>query len=313
MTAAWAPVVADAELERLIAAYGNDFTADARAGRFDPITGRDAELDDLVLILLQRGRKNAVLLGPAGVGKTALVTGLAQRVAAGEVPDLLAGARLIEIDMARMAAGTDGPAAFQGRFIPLCKGVAERARAPGAVRTILFVDEMHQIMPSCRGSAYAGLSDVMKPYLTAGDLMVIGATTLDEYREYVARDPALDRRFQRITLRVPSAAETRAILDALAPRYEAHHGVEVPRALRALIVELTEAHLRRRNQPDKSIVTMDAAMARHVQARGRGGVLEAESVYHMVAREAGITPAALDDPARLTRLEAAYGGGHGQA
>ncbi len=220
VTEAWAPLVDDAELERLISAYGNDFTSMARAGRFDPITGRDKELDDLVLILLQRGRKNAVLLGPAGVGKTALAHGLAQRVAGGAVPDLLADSRVLEIDMARMAAGTSGPAEFQSRFIPLCKGVAERARRPGLPRTVLFIDEMHQIMPSCEGSAYAGLSNVMKPYLTAGDLMVIGATTLDEYREYMALDSALDRRFQRITLRAPNAVETLRILRAVLPGYE---------------------------------------------------------------------------------------------
>lgn len=303
MTDTWAPLVPEEELERLLHAYGNDFTQIAREKRYDPITGRDKELDDLILILLQRGRKNAVLLGPAGVGKTALVAGLAQRVVAGNVPGLLTDARLIEIDMARMAAATSGPAEFQGRFIPLCKGVAERARKTDSPRIILFIDEIHQIMPSCRGSAYAGLSDVMKPYLTIGDLMVIGATTLDEYREYVTLDPALDRRFQRVTLHVPTEKETLPILRSVLPGYVRHHGIDVPDVLLALIVHLTEAHMRRRNQPDKSIVTLDAAMAHHVQTEGKGGTLTPSSIYHMVAREAGLSaPCALHDPKLLEKL-----------
>lgn len=303
MTQNWKPTVSDEELENLITAYGNDFTADAADGRFDPITGRDKELDDLVLILLQRGRKNAVLLGPAGVGKTALAIGLAQRVALGKVPEMLKGARVIEIDMARMAAGTSNPAEFQGRFIPFCKGIAERERNKSGKRTILFIDEIHQIMPSCEGSAYKGLSNVMKPYLTIGDLMVVGATTEYEYREYVLLDPALDRRFQKINLREPSPSETYTILKAVRGGYEKHHGITVSDLMLLLIIELTEEHLKRRTQPDKSIITLDAAMAYYVQHLGKTGELDAHSVNYMVSRETGLAVAAIDDPKLLKTLE----------
>lgn len=198
MTQQWQYLVTNSELEDLITSYCNDFTANARAGRYGPITGRDREVDETILILLQKGRKNAVLLAPAGVGKTAMVVALAQKVVNNEVPDYLKDCRLIEVDLARMAAGTSSPAEFQERFIPLCKGIAERYYDPENPRIIIFLDEIHQIMPNCEGSSYKGLSDVMKPYLTAGDLMVIGATTLDEFRMYVATDPALDRRFQKV-------------------------------------------------------------------------------------------------------------------
>ena len=211
----WNYLVTNEEFENLITSYCTDFTALAKQGRYGPISGRDKEIDETILILLQKGRKNAVLLAPAGVGKTALVVGLAQKIIAGDVPDYLQDARLIEVDMARMAAGTSSPAEFQERFIPLCKAVAERYHNPELPRTILFLDEIHQIMPNCVGSAYAGLSDVMKPYLTAGDMMVIGATTLDEFRMYVSTDPALDRRFQKVFLSVPNVPETYNILKSL--------------------------------------------------------------------------------------------------
>ena len=168
MTQDWNYTVTNVELENIIDAYCTDFTRLAKQGRYGPITGRDREVDETILILLQKGRKNAVMLAPAGVGKTALVVALAQKIADHDVPEYLQDARLIEVDLARMAAGTNGPAEFQERFIPLCKGIAERYHDPELPRIILFLDEIHQIMPSCVGSSYAGLSDVMKPYLTAG-------------------------------------------------------------------------------------------------------------------------------------------------
>lgn len=302
MTAAWNYTVTNEELENLISSYCTDYTMLAKQGRYGPITGRDKEVDETILILLQKGRKNAVLLAPAGVGKTALVVALAQKIAEDDVPEYLRDARLIEVDLARMAAGTSNPAEFQERFIPLCKGVAERFHESDNPRIIMFIDEIHQIMPSCKGSSYAGLSDVMKPYLTAGDLMVIGATTLDEFREYVALDPAMERRFQKVFLKIPNVEETYAILKALRPGFEKHHGVEISNNTLMMIVHLTEEHMRKRNQPDKSIITMDSAMAYHVKENGTKGEVSLNSVYYMVGRETGLNKNALHDEKKLARV-----------
>jgi ATP-dependent Clp protease ATP-binding subunit ClpA len=302
MTAVWNYSVTNEELENLINNYCTDFTALARAGRYGPISGRDKEVDETVLILLQKGRKNAVLLAPAGVGKTAMVVALAQKVVNDEVPEYLRDARLIEVELARMAAGTSSPAEFQERFIPLCKGVAERYHDPKNPRIILFIDEIHQIMPGCVGSSYAGLSDVMKPYLTAGDLMVIGATTLDEFRLYVAQDPAMDRRFQKVFLKVPDTTETYNILKSIRPGFEKHHRVSVSNVSLMLIVQMTDEHMRKRNQPDKSIITLDSAMAYHVKTHGTGTELSTDSIYYMVARETGLNRQALHDEKKVQRI-----------
>lgn len=286
-------VVSDAELDELIHKYCRDHTALDRMGRYDPITGRERETLEVILILLQKGRKNAVLLAPAGVGKTALVVGLAQQINKGNVPDYLRDARVIEVDMPSMAAGTSSPAEFQGRFIPLCKGLAERYHHPEYPKYILFLDEIHTIMPSATGSAYAGLSEVMKPYLTIGDLHVIGATTLDEFRIYVKPDPALDRRFQQVPLKVPNEPETVKILKAMKAGFEKHHKIAIPDDCIERIVQLTAQHLPRRNQPDKSIIVMDGACAYHVLYKGTGGALDMEAVNRIVSIESKIHPDAL--------------------
>jgi ATP-dependent Clp protease ATP-binding subunit ClpA len=302
MSENWHYVVTDEELDDLIRKYCNDFTRLAKAGRYDPITGRDREVDEVILILLQKGRKNAVLLAPAGVGKTALAVALAQRVVADDVPDYMKNSRILEVDLARMASGTNGPAEFQERFIPLCKGLAERYHNPEIPRTVLFIDEIHQIMPNCEGSAYKGLSDVMKPYLTVGDLMVIGATTLDEFRLYVASDPALERRFQKVFLNPPNIKETYDILKALRPGHERHHGVSISNLSLMLIIYLTNEHMRRRNQPDKAIITMDAAMAFQVKEHGKGEEVSLDSVYYMIGRETGLNKQALHDEKLIQRV-----------
>ena len=295
MTEQWDYAVPDEELETLIKKYCTDFTDLERKGRYDPITGRDREIDDCILILLQKGRKNACFLAPAGVGKTATVVGLAQRIVRGDVPEFFQNARVIEVELARMAAGTHSVAEFHARFLPLCKGVAERYHNPDEPQIILFVDEIHQIMPNCEASSYKGLSDTMKPYMTAGDLMVLGATTLDEYRMYVAQDPALDRRFQKIFLKAPNITETYRIMQALRGGYEQHHRLRISNELLMLIVRLAEEHMRKRNQPDKSIITMDAAMAYHVKEHGTDRDVSEESVYYMVARETGLNAKAMHD------------------
>ncbi len=285
--------LSDGELNELIAKYCTDFTENARLDRYDPITGRDRELDETILILLQKGRKNVMLQAPAGVGKTALCVGLAQKIVAGNVPEYLKDARVLELDLASMAAGTSTISEFQGRIVPLLKGIGERYRDTTQPKTILFIDEIHQIMPSCEGSSYRGLSEVMKPYLTAGALNVIGATTKDEYRIYVEVDPAMDRRFQKVELTVPDEDQTYTILQNLRSRYTDHHKVDISDTVLRVIVKLTNQHIRKRNQPDKSIITMDAALAWQVMHDGNGGELKLENVYTIVARETGLHPEAL--------------------
>ncbi len=287
--------IADDDLEDLIHAYCRDFTDLCRKNRFDPITGRDVEIDQTVLILLQKGRKNCCYLAPAGVGKTALVAGLSQQIVSGNVPEYLRNARVLEVDLASMAAGTESSAEFQGRFVPMCRGFAERYHYEEYPKYILFFDEVHTIMPTATGSAYKGLSEVMKPYLTVGDLQVLAATTLDEYRVHVAEDPALDRRFQKIHLKVPDERETFLILQNLRGGYEKHHHITIPDECLELITRLTGHYLRRRNQPDKSIVIMDAACAHAVKENGRGCTLSKWNVKFMLGKEANINPKALED------------------
>ena len=283
------------ELDELLHKYCRNYTDLAKDGRFDKIVGRDAEIDQVMLILLQRNRKNACMLAPAGVGKTALVAGLAQAVVKDRVPDYLKGAQVLELDMPAMAAGTNSPGEFQERFIPICRGLAERYHDPDLPRYIIFIDEIHTIMPTAVGSAYAGLSEVMKPYMTVGDLHILGATTLDEFRQYVAIDPALDRRFQKVNLSMPTSEETILILKGIKDSYEKHHKLTISDEVIEEVVKMTEEHMRKRSQPDKSIITMDAACGWQNMFRSEDRELSKEAVYMMVAKETGINPAALTD------------------
>ena len=283
------------DFDELLKQYCRNYTTMAREGQFDKIVGRDKEIDQVMLILLQRNRKNACMLAPAGVGKTALVAGLAQAVVAERVPEYLKNAQVIELDMSAMAAGTNSPGEFQERFIPICKGLAERYHDPDLPKYIMFIDEIHTIMPTVHGSAYAGLSEVMKPYMTVGDLHILGATTLDEFRMYVALDPAMDRRFQKVNLSLPSAEETAMILKGIRSSYENHHKLTIPDECIDEIVKLTEEHMRKRNQPDKSIITMDAACGWQNMYQSDVRELSLEAVYMMVAKETGLNPAAFTD------------------
>ncbi|MDE1901683.1 MAG: ATP-dependent Clp protease ATP-binding subunit [Alphaproteobacteria bacterium] len=290
-------VISDAELDGLLSRYTRDITAQQRAGRFDPITGRDEELDHMVLILLQRLRKNVMLLGGAGVGKTALFIGLAQLIEQDKVPALLRGARVIELEMSMIGAGSQSRADLEGRLIPIIKGVAERnaARDAGTGKTppiIFCIDEIHQLMLGFKASSYAGIADLMKPYLTAGDLFVIGATTREEYEDYVTIEPAIDRRFQKIFLSTPDVAMTLTILMNLKGNFEKHYGIEISRESCAHVVRMTDRYIRNRNNPDKSILALDHACARFIKGGGEGA-LDRLSIEAAVASEAGIDAAAV--------------------
>jgi ATP-dependent Clp protease ATP-binding subunit ClpA len=283
--------VSDEQLEELIFRFARDISAQVARDRFDPIIGRDKELLDIQMILLQRERKNVLLLAGAGVGKTALFVGLAQQVFRNEVPKKLQGARLLEIEMSSLSAGSHSRSEFEGRFVPLIRGVAERNSRGDRPPIILCIDEIHMIMPACIASGAAGVADLMKPYLTTGDLLVIGATTRDEYDDYVKTDPALDRRFQKIFMDPPSEAECKVILRGLKDRFAKHYDIIISDEISDHIVFLTTKYMRRRNHPDKAILMLDQACARAVMD-GKTE-LDKESVVNSLAQESGLLPSAL--------------------
>ena len=285
-------VISDAELDSLVTRYTRDITALERAGRFDPISGRDAELDQMTLILLQRLRKNVMLLGGAGVGKTALFIGLAQWIAQNKVPKMLRGARLIELEMSMIGAGSQSRADLEGRLIPIVKGVAERNATHLLPPIIFCIDEIHQLMISFKASSYAGIADLLKPYLTEGNLYVIGATTREEYQDYVSCEPAIDRRFQKIILSEPNAETTVNILMNLKDKFEKHYNIKITHDTCLRVVKLADRYIRNRHNPDKSILSLDHACARFVKEGGTG-LLDVAHLEAAVAAEAGIDAAAV--------------------
>jgi len=285
-------VISDSEFEGLINRYTRDFTAQDRAGRFDPISGREKELDLVTLVLLQRLRKNVMLLGPAGVGKTALFVGFAQRINQNKVPDILQGARLIELEMSMIGAGSSSRAELEGRLIPIIKGVAERNASHTAPPIICCIDEIHQLMISFKSSSYSGIADLLKPSLTTGDLYVMGATTREEYDDYVKQEPAIDRRFQKVFLEVPGLRMTYEILRHLRPNFEEHYKFKIPDQTLEKIVKLTDRYIRNRNNPDKSIIIMDQACA-HAIMRGVANELDDESIAIAIGAEANLNPMAI--------------------
>jgi ATP-dependent Clp protease ATP-binding subunit ClpA len=280
-------VISDEELNGLLNRYTRDITELDRMGKFDPISGRDEELDHMILILLQRMRKNVVLIGPAGVGKTVLFVGLAQLINAGKMPKMLQGARLIELEMSMIGAGSASRAELEGRLIPIIKGVAERNATRSGPPIIFCVDEVHQLMVTFKASSYAGIADLLKPYLTAGDIYMIAATTHEEYDDYVRIEPAIDRRFQKILLNTPDLETTQSIMVNLKGNFEKHYGLAIPAESCARIVKLTDRYIRGRNNPDKSLLALDLACARAIK-QGVTGKLDDGSIEAAVAAEAGI-------------------------
>lgn len=285
-------IISDTELNNLLHRYTHSISQFARENRYDPITGRDDELNQMILILLQRMRKNVMMLGPAGIGKTALFAGLAQWINAGKVPKMLEGAEIIELEMSMIGAGSQNRNELEGRLIPIIKGVAERNHTRERPPIIFCIDEFHQLTVPFKASSYAGIADLLKPYLTAGDLYIVGATTREEYDEYVKVEPAIDRRFQKIHMHVPDLKATEGILLNVKANFEAHYGIKVKDETCIRIVKLADRFMRNRNNPDKSILTLDLACAYAIK-NGVGDVLDDASVDFAIGAEAGVHPSAI--------------------
>ena len=237
-------------------AFGRDLTAAAEAGELDPVIGRAKEIERLWQILCRRTKNNPVLLGEPGVGKTAIVEGLAQSIVKHEVPDLLANKRIISLDLASMVAGTK----YRGQFEERIKAVMKEVKTSKNI--ILFIDELHTLVGAGGAEGAIDASNVLKPALSRGEMQCIGATTLDEFRKYIEKDGALERRFQSIIVDPPSIDDAQKILQGLRDKYEAHHRVKITDLAIASAVKLSDRYITGRFLPDKAIDVIDEAGAR---------------------------------------------------
>ncbi|HET8961509.1 ATP-dependent chaperone ClpB [Nocardioides sp.] len=238
--------------------YSVDLTESARDGRLDPVIGRDAEIRRVVQVLSRRTKNNPVLIGEPGVGKTAVVEGLAQRVVAGDVPDSLKGRRVLALDLAAMVAG----AKYRGEFEERLKAVLEEIKDAGG-QIITFIDELHTVVGAGAGGDSAmDAGNMLKPMLARGELHMIGATTLDEYRQRIEKDPALERRFQQVFVGEPSVEDTIQILRGIQEKYEAHHGVRITDAALVAAATLSDRYITGRQLPDKAIDLIDESASR---------------------------------------------------
>jgi ATP-dependent Clp protease ATP-binding subunit ClpC len=237
-------------------AFGRDLTELAKKAELDPVIGRKNEIERVIQILCRRTKNNPVLLGEAGVGKTAIVEGLAQEIAAGDVPELLRDKRVITLDLALMVAGTK----YRGQFEERIKAVMDEIRRSKNV--ILFIDELHTIVGAGSAEGAMDASNIIKPALSRGELQCVGATTLNEYRKYIEKDAALERRFQTVKVEAPTPEEAVQILKGLRPKYEAHHKARLTDEALEAAVKLSDRYLTGRFLPDKAIDVMDEAGAR---------------------------------------------------
>ena len=235
---------------------GIDLTAAARAGKLDPIIGRSKELQRVVQILSRRTKNNPVLIGPPGVGKTAIVEALAEHVISGDVPETLANKRVVTLDMGALVAGTK----YRGEFEERLKKVVDEIKSSG--NCVLFIDEMHTMVGAGAAEGAVDAANILKPSLARGELQCIGATTLDDYRKYVERDPALERRFQPVNVDEPSVDETTEILRGIKGRYEDHHGITIEDEALQAAANLASKYIADRFLPDKAIDLMDEASSR---------------------------------------------------
>ncbi len=242
---------------RTLEKYSRDLTALAKQGKLDPVIGRENEILRVIQVLIRRTKNNPVLIGEAGVGKTAIVEGLAQKIVAGDVPEMLLGKRIVSLDLGAMVAGTR----FRGEFEERLKAALEEIQqARGEI--ILFIDELHTVVGAGAAQGDIDASNMMKPALARGELRCIGATTLDEYRQYVEKDSALERRFAPIYVEEPSVEETIEMLKGLRGRYEQHHGVRFTDEALVAAARLSHRYVTDRHLPDKAIDLMDEAASK---------------------------------------------------
>ena len=258
--------------------FGRDLTDLARSGGLDPVIGRDAEIEQTIEVLSRRRKNNPVLIGEAGVGKTAIVEGLAQRIAADDVPDQLAGRRVVQLDLSAMVAGTR----YRGDFEERMNKLLDEIRAHSN-ELVVFIDELHTVVGAGAAEGSMGAGNILKPALARGELNIVGATTLDEYRTNIERDPALERRFQPIVVPAPSAADTVRILHGLRDRYEAHHQVRFTDDALDAATDLSDRYVTDRFLPDKAIDLMDQAGAR-VSLRLRRGTTKVRELQERLER-----------------------------
>jgi len=245
------------EKYRALEKYGRDLNDLARRGKLDPVIGRDEEIRRVIQVLSRRTKNNPVLIGEPGVGKTAVAEGIAYRIVKGDVPETIKGKRIVELDMGSLVAGTSYRGQFEERLKALLKEVEE---SNGEI--ILFIDELHTLVGAGAAQGSVDAANMLKPALARGDLRAIGATTIDEYRKYIEKDPALERRFQPVMIGEPSIADTISILRGLKERYEVHHGVRITDGAIVAAAQLSDRYIPDRFLPDKAIDLMDEAASK---------------------------------------------------